>query len=102
MPIIPTLSDNVLYYIILTICITFTINYFVKLLFKHIDKDPEKITEYKNIINELTNKIKIQNENINSLNEQTKIQNENINSLNAQINKIYAILNKLSKKTFFS
>lgn len=54
------LSDIVIYHIVLTLCLTLTTNYFAKLLFKHIDKDPNKIMKYKNIINELTNKMKIQ------------------------------------------
>lgn len=80
MSIDPILSDSVIYYIVLTLCLTFTINYFVKLLFKHIDKVPNKIMEYKNIINELTNKIKEQDKNINLLNTKVKELENKINN----------------------
>jgi len=88
MSINPVLSETIIYYIVLTLCLTFTINYFVKLLFKHIDKDPAKITEYKNIINELTNKI--------------KEQDKNINSLNFKVKEFENKINNSSKKSFFS
>lgn len=95
------LSDTVIYYIILTLCLTFTINYFVKLLFKHIDKDPDKIMEYKNIINELTNITKKQDENINLLNARINKVDTNVNELGIEVNKLDNKINKLSKKTYF-
>lgn len=92
MSVVPILSDSTIYRIILTLCFTFTINHFVKLLFKHIDKDPDKILEYKNIINELKNNNFMLSENIKSLNSQ-------MDKLNIKVNELDK-LNKSSKKYF--
>lgn len=89
------ISDTTLHYIILTLCITFTVNFFLGQLFRHIDKDPKKILHCENTINDLVksnydlvNKTKKHDNDIDKLKNSTNESFKQLDSLSNEVKKL--------------